>query len=183
MELTDCSYKGVSQCQQPPRKHLTNLRYQILSPEVGIAIEHSKVSVAGYRGHLHDTQSLFEEAGQVLFRIDQGTGTIVWQTHLPVMPAAMTMVPGNRIMTMVRNVPLSSVFAEPAEPYELSIYSADDGELLTAFTTGLTASVVAAGETDMFVVGIAPFSTDFHPGEPVDEQGDPVGVYMSRYTF
>ncbi len=128
-------------------------------------------------------QDFLPSAGQVLVKVDHTTGNIVWRTPLTGLPTMITAAPGNRIVAMTQQVDANSGAPIPTAPFQLSIYAGSNGTLLSSFSTGMMAQTVATGTTDMFVIGVASSAADFNPGNATDSQGNPAGVFVSRYSF
>lgn len=128
-------------------------------------------------------QDLASGAGNTLIKIDHSSGTIVWKTALSSPVLRLAMAPGNRILTIGDPGAVSG-----PTPLKASVYAGASGQLLSSFTIGAyqyasEAPLIAAGTTDVFMVGKVSTASDHNPGTAVDSQGSTAGVAISRYTF
>lgn len=128
-------------------------------------------------------QDFIPQAGQVLVKINHITGQIVWRTSLAVAPAQIIAVPGNRIATLTQQLDPITQMPIPNATYIISIYSTADGSLLSTILAGMMGQMVAAGTTDLFVLGVVSSAADFDPGAATDSRGSTPGVFISRYSF
>jgi outer membrane protein assembly factor BamB len=121
-------------------------------------------------------QTLLEQAGSVLFRLDTTTGHVVWRTPLAQPPSSVITAPGGRIAVL--NQPSGSA-------PNVQLYEGTNGELLSTLPLPPTSShpVLAAGQTDLFVLGDYSSAFDFDPGTGTDQPSGSRGVYISRYSF
>ncbi|MFZ5893114.1 MAG: hypothetical protein ACOY0T_18795 [Myxococcota bacterium] len=117
--------------------------------------------------------------GKILAKISRTNGKVLWRTTLASNPWSIIIAPGDRIVTVDQE-------GDATTPYTLSIHSGADGALLSRVSTGQNPSgdlVVAAGLTEMFVVGQVSTAADFHPGAAVDSHGASPGLFVSRFAF
>lgn len=117
-------------------------------------------------------QTLLEQSGSVLFRLDPTTGHIVWRTALSHPPSALIAAPGGRI-AVLSTVP------------SVQLFDGATGALLSTLPLPPTSShpVLAAGQADLFVLGDYSSAFDFDPGPGSDQPPSNRGVYISRYAF
>jgi hypothetical protein len=117
-------------------------------------------------------QTLLEQSGSVLFRLDPATGHIVWRTALSQPPSALIAAPGGRI-AVLSTVP------------SVQLFDGATGALLSTLPLPPTSShpVLAAGQADLFVLGDYSSAFDFDPGPGSDQPPSNHGVYISRYAF
>ncbi|HVZ85371.1 MAG TPA: hypothetical protein VHG72_00255 [Polyangia bacterium] len=122
-------------------------------------------------------------AGTSLVKISGSTGAVLWQISLPASTFALSSAPGNRVAVVVSSdtTDLVSTPNSALQPM-LRLYSDADGSLLTSFSVGPGASVLAAGAQDLYVLGVSTASADYNPGAGTDTGTAPV-MYFSRYTF
>lgn len=117
-------------------------------------------------------QSLLENTGSVLFRLDS-TGHILWRTSLAQTPAALVTAPGGRIAVL-----------STASGVQVQLFNAANGALLSTIPLPPTSyPVMVAGETDLVVLGDYSAAFDFDPGPGTDKPASTRGVYISRYSF
>jgi hypothetical protein len=121
--------------------------------------------------------------GSALIRVDHTNGQIKWRTPIVGLPTSIIAAPGNRIVVMSQQVDASTQSTNATLPYVLDIYSEADGTLLSSISAGTMAQYVAAGQTDLFVLGTVSAAADFDPGSGTDSQGSTAGVYISRFSF
>jgi hypothetical protein len=136
-------------------------------------------------------QLIANSASSVLIRIQQTNGKILWRTVLPVSVAQITIVPNNRVAILEKRAD----FGAGAGPYGIYLYSTIDGRSLSTLSTGLANPVptsvegnggpvmMAAGTSDLLVIGAVVGAADFNPGAATDMKGSTPGVFISRYTF
>lgn len=120
-------------------------------------------------------QSLLDQTGNVLFRLDVTNGQIVWRTALSQMPYAVSAAPGGRIAVLNR--------PSTGNP-SVQIFDGSNGALLSTLPLPPTSyPVLASGQSDLFVLGDYSSSVDFDPGTGTDKPNSSRGVYISRYSF
>jgi hypothetical protein len=119
-------------------------------------------------------QSLLAQTGSALFRLAT-TGQILWRTALAEIPSAVISAPGGRI----------AVLSQPSgSAPRVQLFDGANGALLTTLPLPPTFyPVLAAGETDLFVLGDYSSAADFDPGPATDKPSSSRGVYISRYSF
>lgn len=122
-------------------------------------------------------QSLLSKVGGVLFRLDTKTGQIVWRKPLSQTPDAVIAAPGGRIAVLN---PQSG-----SNNPRVDLFDAATGSALSTLPLpyALAHSVLAAGQTDLFVLGDFTSAFDFNPGPGTDKPSATRGVYISRYSF
>ena len=121
--------------------------------------------------------------GVALVKINHTNGQIVWRTDISALPVQIIAAPGNRVVTMTQQLDSTTLAAIPTSPYQLNVYSNTDGTLLSSVSAGMMAQYMAAGTTDLFVLGNVSAASDFDPGTGTDSQGTTAGVYISRFSF
>jgi hypothetical protein len=126
-------------------------------------------------------QSLLMSAGYALAKLSGSTGKVVWRTDVTALPSLLSVAPGGRIATVIPTMMNGSV--DPTGPYTLYVYDDSDGSLLTSFSAGQGAQRLAAGTTELFVIGASVSPANFSPGAKPDVQGNPSGVFVSRFSF
>jgi len=120
-------------------------------------------------------QSLLGETGSILFRLDTTTGQIVWRKALAQTPSKIITAPGGRIAVLNH--------ASATAP-SLQLFDGANGALLSTLPLPPTSyPVLAAGQTDLFVLGDYSSAVDFDPGPGTDKPTSSRGVYISRYSF
>jgi hypothetical protein len=136
-------------------------------------------------------QLIASSASSVLIRVRQTDGKILWRTVLPVPAAQIATIPGDRVAILEKRAD----FGAGAGPYGIYLYSTVDGRSLSTLSTGLANPVptsvegnggpvmMAAGTSDLFVIGAVVGAADFNPGSATDMKGSTPGVFISRYTF
>jgi hypothetical protein len=133
----------------------------------------------GYATFNGDQEFFSENApGKILVKISHTTGKVLWRKALAASPQSLAIAPGDHIVTVDQ-------VTGTATPYGLSIYAGTNGALLSSIKTGSTDSslVVAAGKTELFVIGPVSRAADFNPGVAVDTQGAQPGLFVSRFSF
>lgn len=122
-------------------------------------------------------QSLLAQSGSVLFRIATATGQILWRTPLAQAPTSLIAAPGGRIAVLYR--------AASSDPSSVQVFDSTSGALLSTLPLppSISQQVLAAGQTDLFVIGDYSSAFDFDPGSGTDKPSSTRGVYISRYTF
>lgn len=117
--------------------------------------------------------------GVQLAKIRHTDGKVLWRTPLPTtsLPDRLVLAPGDRVVTTDTTSSDGS--------YTLGIYSGADGALLSRIPVSSKApvQVLAAGNTEMFLVGSVSTALDFNPGAATDTQGATAGLFISRYAF
>ena len=120
-------------------------------------------------------QSLLDQTASVLFRLNVTNGQILWLKKLSQTPTAIGAAPGGRIAVLYQ--PSSS---NPS----VELFDGTSGARLSTLPLPATSyPVLAAGQTDLFVLGDYSSSVDFDPGAGVDKPSTSRGVYISRYSF
>jgi len=122
-------------------------------------------------------QSLLAQTGNVLFRLATSTGQILWRTPLAQTPASVIAAPGGRIAVLYRGA--------ASDPSSVLVFDGTSGALVSTLPLppSVSQQVLAAGETDLFVIGDYSAAYDFDPGTGTDKPSSGRGVYITRYSF
>jgi outer membrane protein assembly factor BamB len=122
-------------------------------------------------------QSLLAQTGNVLFRLATSTGQILWRTPLAQAPTSLIAAPGGRIAVLHNGA--------TSDPSSVQVFDGTSGALLSTLPLppSVSQQVLAAGQTDLFVIGDYSSAFDFNPGSGTDKPSSTRGVYISRYSF
>jgi len=121
-------------------------------------------------------QALLGQTGSTLFRLNTTTGQIVWRAPLALKPPlAVVAAPGGRV----------AVLNQPAdEAPNVQLFDGASGALLSTLPLpAVSRPILAAGQTDLFVLGDYSSALDFDPGPGTDKPTSSRGVSISRYSF
>jgi len=125
--------------------------------------------------NFNGAQSLLAQTGSVLFRLNSTTGQILWRTPLAQSPTTLIAAPGGRIAVLNQ--------ASGTNP-SVQLFDGSNGAILSTLPLPPTSSpVLAAGQSDLFVLGDYSSSVDFDPGTGTDKPSSSRGVYITRYSF
>jgi hypothetical protein len=117
--------------------------------------------------------------GLILAKISHTDGKILWRTALAKasLPDRLVLLPGDRVVT--------TDVVNSDGSYTLGIYSGTNGSLLSRIPVSAkqTVQLMAAGKSDLFLVGSVSSSVDFNPGTAADNQGSTPGMFITRYSF
>ena len=133
---------------------------------------------AGGNGYMtfNGGQALLSQTGNVLIKVDTKTGKILWRTELSAtdFPYGLSAAPGGRIAVLNR----------PSDSVSVDLYDGDTGSALSTLPLPLSDHpLLAAGQTDLFVIGDYAAAFDFDPGPGTDQPTATRGVFISRFTF
>jgi len=120
-------------------------------------------------------QTLVDQMAFLLFRLDVSNGHILWRTSLKEIPYAVIAAPGGRIAVL---------FQPSGSNPSVQLFDGSSGALLS--TLPLPPSyypILAAGQTDLSLLGDYSSAVDFDPGNGTDKPSSSRGLYISRYSF
>jgi hypothetical protein len=133
-------------------------------------------------------QLLAKGRGGVLVRLRHADGKVLWRTELPFGVAQLINLPGGRV-GLLEEQPLGTADV----PIRFHLYSVSDGVLSASVVAGGANPVstnldgtsvgVAAGGSDLFIVGTVGSPADFDPGKGEESLGNTPGLFISRYKF
>jgi hypothetical protein len=132
------------------------------------------ISMGGSASTRINGQDLLQGEGHVLAKLNAATGVLMWKTDTTDASQKVVATGDGNIALLVAGSTSPTV----------RLYASGDGAARASFQVPGIVEHIAAGSSDMFVVGVIQGSADFNPGTAVDMQSTTTpAIYISRFSF